>query len=232
MGKKLAAEFLGAFWLVLGGCGCAVLAASYPAVGIGLLGVSLAFGLTVLTMAYAVGHISGGHFNPAVTVGLYAARRVPASDVMPYVVAQVAGAIVGAGVLYLIASGRAGFDAAASGFAANSYGEHSPNASLQSTCGRRPRRLGTNRSLISGGGSELAADPLLHNYPYRTLGVIKRVGCCQASGANSFFSHLPSPVPRPRASCSRASRRGGSGSPSSCFAAARLVHLALTRLPK
>lgn len=126
MGKKLAAEFLGTFWLVLGGCGSAVLAAAFPQVGIGLLGVSLAFGLTVLTMAYAVGHISGGHFNPAVTVGLYAARRIPATDVLPYVVAQVVGAIVAAAVLYLIASGKAGFDASASGFAANGYGEHSP----------------------------------------------------------------------------------------------------------
>lgn len=126
MGKRLAAEFLGTFWLVLGGCGSAVLAAAFPQVGIGLLGVSLAFGLTVLTMAYAVGHISGGHFNPAVTVGLYTARRIPATDVMPYIVAQVIGAIVAAAVLYLIASGHAGFNAAASGFAANGYGEHSP----------------------------------------------------------------------------------------------------------
>jgi aquaporin Z len=126
MGKKLAAEFLGTFWLVLGGCGSAVLAAKFSHADIGPLGVSLAFGLTVLTMAYAVGHISGGHFNPAATIGLYAARRFPASDVMPYVIAQVGGAIVAAGVLYLIASGREGFDAVASGFAANSYGEHSP----------------------------------------------------------------------------------------------------------
>lgn len=126
MGKKLTAEFLGTFWLVLGGCGSAVLAAAFPQVGIGLLGVSLAFGLTVLTMAYAVGHISGGHFNPAVTVGLYTARRIPATDVLPYVVAQVVGAIAAAAVLYLIASGKAGFDASASGFAANGYGEHSP----------------------------------------------------------------------------------------------------------
>ncbi len=126
MSKKLGAEFLGTFWLVLGGCGSAVLAAAFPAVGIGLAGVSLAFGLTVLTMAYAVGHVSGGHFNPAVTVGLFAARRIPASDVVPYVVAQVAGAVAGAGVLYLIASGQAGFDAASSGFAANGYGDHSP----------------------------------------------------------------------------------------------------------
>ena len=126
MRKKIAAEFLGTFWLVLGGCGSAVLAAAFPQVGIGLLGVSLAFGLTVLTMAYAVGHVSGGHFNPAVTAGLYAARRIPASDVMPYVAAQVVGAVAAAAVLYLIASGQAGFDAAASGFAANGYGEHSP----------------------------------------------------------------------------------------------------------
>ncbi|HEY6186306.1 MAG TPA: aquaporin Z [Pyrinomonadaceae bacterium] len=126
MSKKLAAEFLGTFWLVMGGCGSAVLAATFPQVGIGLLGVSLAFGLTVLTMAYAVGHISGGHFNPAVTIGLYTARRIPATDVVPYIVAQVIGAIVAAAVLYLIASGKAGFDAAASGFAANGYGEHSP----------------------------------------------------------------------------------------------------------
>src|SRR3954462_10232241 len=106
MSKRLAAEVLGSLWLVLGGCGSAVLAAAFPQVGIGLLGVSLAFGLTVLTMSYAVGHISGGHFNPAVTVGLCTARRIPASDVMPYIVAQVIGAIVAAGVLYLIASGR------------------------------------------------------------------------------------------------------------------------------
>ena len=126
MSKRLTAEFLGTLWLVLGGCGSAVLAAAFPQVGIGLLGVSLAFGLTVLTMAYAVGHVSGGHFNPAVTVGLFAARRIPASDVLPYVVAQVIGGIVGAGILYLIASGQAGFDAAASGFAANGFGAHSP----------------------------------------------------------------------------------------------------------
>ena len=125
MGKKLAAEFFGTFWLVLGGCGSAVLAAAFPSVGIGFLGVSFAFGLTVLTMAYAVGHVSGGHFNPAVTIGLFAARRVPASDVLPYIVAQVVGAVAGAGVLYLIASGKAGFDLAA-GFASNGFGDHSP----------------------------------------------------------------------------------------------------------
>src|ERR1044071_1615187 len=126
LGHRLSAEFIGTLWLVLGGCGSAVLAAAFPNVGIGLLGVSLAFGLTVLTMVYAVGHISGGHFNPAVTVGLYTARRIPASDIGPYIVAQVIGAIVAAAVLYLIASGKAGFNAAASGFAANGYGEHSP----------------------------------------------------------------------------------------------------------
>jgi aquaporin Z len=125
MSKRLAAEFFGTLWLVLGGCGSAVLAAAFPEVGIGLLGVSLAFGLTVLTMAYAVGHVSGGHFNPAVTVGLFTAKRIPAADVLPYVGAQVAGAIVGAAVLYLIASGKAGFDLSA-GFASNGFGEHSP----------------------------------------------------------------------------------------------------------
>lgn len=125
MGRRLTAEFLGTLWLVLGGCGSAVLAAAFPEVGIGLHGVSLAFGLTVLTMAYAVGHISGGHFNPAVTVGLFTAKRIPASDVLPYVVAQVVGAVVGAGLLYLIASGKAGFDLSG-GFASNGFGEHSP----------------------------------------------------------------------------------------------------------
>ena len=122
--KKLAAEFIGTFWLVLGGCGSAVLAAAFPDVGIGLAGVSLAFGLTVLTMAYAIGHISGCHLNPAVTVGLWAGGRHPAKEVLPYIVAQVIGAIVGAFVLYSIASGKAGFDVA-NGFAANGYGEHS-----------------------------------------------------------------------------------------------------------
>ena len=122
---KLAAEFLGTFWLVLGGCGSAVLAAAFPNVGIGLLGVSLAFGLTVVTGAYALGPISGGHFNPAVSVGLWAGGRFPASQLLPYIVAQVAGGIVGAGVLYVIASGTASFDVAA-GFASNGYAEHSP----------------------------------------------------------------------------------------------------------
>jgi aquaporin Z len=126
MQKRLAAEFFGTFWLVLGGCGSAVLAAAYPKLGIGFAGVALAFGLTVLTMAYAVGHISGAHFNPALTVGLFAGGRIPAKDVIPYVVAQVIGGIAGGAVLYLIASGQPGFDAATSGFASNGYGEHSP----------------------------------------------------------------------------------------------------------
>jgi aquaporin Z len=122
---KLLAEGLGTFWLVLGGCGSAVLAAAFPHVGIGLLGVSLAFGLTVVTGAYALGPISGGHFNPAVTVGLWAGGRFPANGVLPYVVAQVAGGIAGAGVLLVIASGAPGFDLAG-GLASNGYGEHSP----------------------------------------------------------------------------------------------------------
>jgi aquaporin Z len=125
MGSKLAAEFVGTFWLVLGGCGSAVLAAGFPGFGIGFTGVSLAFGLTVLTGAYALGPISGGHFNPAVSVGLWAGGRFPGGQVLPYIVAQVAGGIVGAGVLYLIASGEAGFDLSG-GFASNGYGEHSP----------------------------------------------------------------------------------------------------------
>ena len=119
------AEFIGTFWLVFGGCGSAVLAAAFPDVGIGLLGVSLAFGLTVLTMAYAIGHVSGCHLNPAVTVGLTAGGRFPAAQVAPYVIAQVIGAITGAAVLYVIASGAPGFDLA-KGFASNGYGEHSP----------------------------------------------------------------------------------------------------------
>ena len=125
MTKKLAAEFIGTFWLVLGGCGSAVLAAAFPEVGIGLLGVSLAFGLTVLTMAYAIGHISGCHLNPAVSIGLWSGGRFSLSEVGPYIVAQVLGGLAGAGILYLIASGQAGFDASA-GFASNGYGEHSP----------------------------------------------------------------------------------------------------------
>jgi aquaporin Z len=123
--KSYSAEFLGTFWLVLGGCGSAVLAAAFPGVGIGLAGVSLAFGLTVMTMAFAIGHISGCHLNPAVSIGLWAGGRFPAAKLAPYIVAQVLGAIVAAGVLYMIASGTAGFDASR-GFAANGYGAHSP----------------------------------------------------------------------------------------------------------
>jgi len=125
MSKRLGAEFFGTFWLVLGGCGSAVLAAAFPQVGIGFLGVAFAFGLTVLTMAFAIGHISGCHLNPAVSIGLWAGGRFPAKDLIPYIVVQLIGAIVAAGVLYIIASGRAGFDLA-SGFAANGYGAHSP----------------------------------------------------------------------------------------------------------
>jgi len=125
LSKSLGAEFFGTFWLVFGGCGSAVLAAAFPNVGIGLLGVSLAFGLTVVTMAYAVGHISGGHFNPAVTIGLCTARRIPGSTVLPYIAAQLVGAIVAAAVLYVIASGQAGFSLAG-GFASNGFGDHSP----------------------------------------------------------------------------------------------------------
>ncbi len=124
MGKKLAAEFIGTFWLVLGGCGSAVLAAAFPDVGIGLLGVSLAFGLTVLTMAFAIGQISGCHLNPAVSVGLLVGGRFPAGELAPYVIAQVLGGIAGGAILFVIASGQAGFETA--GFASNGYGEHSP----------------------------------------------------------------------------------------------------------
>lgn len=123
--KKLGAEFIGTFWLVLGGCGSAVLAATFPEVGIGLLGVSLAFGLTVLTMAYAIGHISGCHLNPAVSFGLWSGGRFSGAELGPYIIAQVAGGVAGAAVLYVIASGQAGFDVSA-GFASNGYAEHSP----------------------------------------------------------------------------------------------------------
>ena len=125
LNRRLAAELVGTFWLVLGGCGSAVLAAAFPAVGIGLLGVALAFGLTVLTMAYAIGHVSGCHLNPAVSLGLVAGGRFPAAELAPYVAAQVAGAALGALVLYLIASGKEGFELAA-GFASNGFGAHSP----------------------------------------------------------------------------------------------------------
>lgn len=123
--KKYGAEFFGTFWLVLGGCGSAVLAAAFPALGIGLLGVALAFGLTVLTMAYAIGHISGCHLNPAVSIGLWAGGRFSGSQLVPYIIAQVLGGLAAGGVLYLIASGKAGFEVSA-GFASNGYGAHSP----------------------------------------------------------------------------------------------------------
>ena len=125
MTQKMTAEFIGTLWLVLGGCGSAVLAATFPEVGIGFLGVAFAFGLTVLTMAFAIGHISGCHLNPAVSVGLWAGGRFPASELLPYIIAQVAGGIVGAGILYLIASGQDGFSLSA-GFASNGYGDRSP----------------------------------------------------------------------------------------------------------
>ena len=126
LSKKLGAEFIGTFWLVLGGCGSAVMAAAFPGFGIGFVGVSLAFGLTVLTMAYAIGHISGCHLNPAVSVGLWAGKRFPASDLVPYILAQVAGGLAGAAVLYFIASGKPGFLDAPRVLAANGYGAHSP----------------------------------------------------------------------------------------------------------
>jgi aquaporin Z len=131
--KRLAAEFIGTFWLVLGGCGSAVLAAGFPGLGIGFLGVALAFGLTVLTMAFALGHISGAHFNPAISVGLVVGGRFPATDLGPYIAAQILGAVAAAGVLYLVASGKAGFDLAG-GFAANGYGAHSPGGYSLTAC--------------------------------------------------------------------------------------------------
>src|SRR5438105_7054825 len=131
--RRVAAELIGTFWLVLGGCGSAVIAAAFPSVGIGLLGVSLAFGLTVLTMAYAIGHISGCHLNPAVSAGLWAGKRFPATDLFPYIVAQVLGAIAGAGLPYLIASGKPGFSLNG-GFAANGYGNHSPGGYTLLAC--------------------------------------------------------------------------------------------------
>lgn len=131
--KRAAAEFIGTFWLVFGGCGSAVLAAAYPSLGIGFAGVALAFGLTVLTMAYAIGHVSGCHLNPAVSVGLVVGKRFPASELLHYIVAQVVGAIAGAGVLYVIASGKANFDVSA-GFASNGYDTHSPGGYTLVAC--------------------------------------------------------------------------------------------------
>lgn len=133
LGKRTIAEFIGTFWLVFGGCGSAVLAAAFPSLGIGFAGVALAFGLTVLTMAFAIGHISGCHLNPAVSVGLVVGKRFPAANLLPYVVAQVLGGIAGAAVLYVIASGKAGFDVAA-GFASNGYGAHSPGGYSMTAC--------------------------------------------------------------------------------------------------
>jgi len=131
--KRVFAEFFGTFWLVFGGCGAAVLSAAFPNLGIGFLGVAFAFGLTVLTMAFAIGHVSGCHLNPAVSVGLFTARLFPAKDLVPYIIAQLAGAIAGAGVLYVIASGKAGFSLAG-GFASNGYGDHSPGGYSLGAC--------------------------------------------------------------------------------------------------
>jgi aquaporin Z len=133
LSKKLAAEFIGTFWLVLGGCGTAIFAAKFPETGVGFAGVALAFGLTVLTMVYAVGHISGGHFNPAVTVGLVVGGRTPAADLVPYIIVQVIGAIIAGAVLYVMASGKAGFSVSG-GFAADGYGAHSPGGYALSAC--------------------------------------------------------------------------------------------------
>ena len=133
LGKRAGAEFLGTFWLVFGGCGSAVISAAFPNLGIGLLGVALAFGLTVLTMAYAIGHISGCHLNPAVSIGLAAAKRFPASELLPYIVAQLVGGILAAGLLFVIASGKAGFDLSG-GFASNGYAEHSPGGYSLVSC--------------------------------------------------------------------------------------------------
>ena len=133
LSRRMVAEFIGTFWLVLGGCGTAVLAAGFPKVGVGFVGVALAFGLTLLTMAYAIGHISGCHINPAVTIGLFSGGKFPASEVLPYIISQVLGAIVASTVLYIIASGAEGFTLSA-GFAANGYGEHSPGGYALSSC--------------------------------------------------------------------------------------------------
>lgn len=133
LSKKLTAEFLGTLWLVLGGCGSAVIAAAYPNLGIGFAGVALAFGLTVLTGAYALGHVSGAHFNPAVSIGLWAGKRFPAKDLIPYIIAQLLGAIAASGILYIIANGKAGFGFAG-GFASNGFGDHSPAKYVAMAC--------------------------------------------------------------------------------------------------
>ena len=133
LSKRFVAELIGTFWLVFGGCGAAVLAAGFPTLGIGFAGVALAFGLTVLTMAFAIGHISGCHLNPAVSIGLWAGKRFPASELLPYIIAQLIGAFLGAAVLYIIASGAFGFDLAG-GFASNGYGDHSPGGYALLSC--------------------------------------------------------------------------------------------------
>ena len=165
MNKRLAAEFLGTFWLVLGGCGSAVLAAAFPNLGIGFAGVALAFGLTVVTMAYAVGHVSGAHFNPAISVGLAVSGRFPKSDLLPYIIVQVLGAIAAAAVLYGIASGNAGFDLSA-GFAANGYGEHSPGGyPLSSALLCEVVMTFMFLTVILGVTDERAPSPRIRNYP-------------------------------------------------------------------
>ena len=222
MTQRAAAEFIGTFWLVFGGCGSAVLAAAFPDVGIGLLGVSFAFGFTVLTMAYAIGHVSGCHLKPAVSIGLCAGRRFPASDLAPYIGAQVAGAIVGAGVLLVIASGQAGFDLT-NGFAPNGYGAHSPGGYtmiaglvaelvltmlfliiiLGSTDGRAPKgfapiAIGLGLTLI-----HLISIPVTNTSvnPARSTGpaCLWAAGHCSSSGC-SRWRRLPAPSRRPRVS--------------------------------
>ena len=178
--RQYGAEFFGTFWLVLGGCGSAVLAAAFPNLGIGLLGVSLAFGLTVLTMAYAIGHISGCHLNPAVSVGLWAGGRFPADKLVPYIVAQVLGAVVAAGVLYLIASGKAGFDLKA-GFASNGFGEHSPGKYSFGAAASTERAFG---GLRSGSLVPLVGASFTNN----TGSAITQLAVAFACGVNGIFA--------------------------------------------